>query len=142
MESGKAMLQIFIVEDHPIMRQSLRKLLEREADLAVCGEVATAETALEQIDLEEPDLVLIDVSLPGMSGIELTRILRDRHPDLPLAILSGHRERSYVIQALKAGAHGYILKGNARELPAAIRQIMSGERYLSHAISGLGAGRG
>jgi DNA-binding NarL/FixJ family response regulator len=128
------MVKIFIVEDHPIMRQSLRALLERETDLVVGGEAGSGENALEQIDQEIPDLVLIDVSLPGMNGIELAGLLRERYPELPLVMLSGHREKSHVDQAFRAGAHGYILKGHGRELPPAIRQIMRGERYLSSAI--------
>ena len=128
------MTRIFIVDDHPVMRRVLRTLLEREADLMICGEATTAEEALAQAATAEPDLVLIDVSLPGMSGIELARELQERHPDLPLAMFSGHNTGSHVDQALKAGARGYILKERANELPAAIRQILRGERYVSPEI--------
>lgn len=131
------LVRIFIVDDHPIIRQSLRSLLEREEGLAICGEAAKAETALEQIETAAPDLVLIDVSLPGVNGIELARMLRQQYPDLLLAMLSGHGERSHVEQALQAGANGYLLKGSAEELPVAIRQILSGEQYLSTEFKGL-----
>ena len=79
-------------------------------------------------------MVLIDISLPDMNGIELARRLRERHPTLILAILSGHRQQHYVVQALQVGVQGYILKGQSQLLPAAIRQLMQGERYLSPAI--------
>ncbi len=128
------MTQIFIVDDHPIMRESLRALLEREADLAVCGEAATAHATLDALQETLPDLVLIDVSLPGMSGIELARVLREQYPGLFLAMLSGHKEKSHVDQALDAGVQGYILKGKHDELPTAIRQIAQGETYLSTEI--------
>jgi DNA-binding NarL/FixJ family response regulator len=130
------MVQIYIVEDHPVMRQSLRALLDQQKDMAVCGEASTAETALEQIDGAAPDLVLIDVALPGTSGIELARSLHARHPDLAMVMFSGHREKSHVDQALKAGARGYIVKGSAGELAAAIRRVVGGERYLSPEIDG------
>jgi len=130
------MIRVFIVEDHPIMRQSIRTLLAREADLEYCGEAATAEAALEQIDDVRPDLVLIDVSLPGMNGIQLARALHERRPRLALAMLSGHGGATHVQQALKAGARGYILKGRASELPTAIRRLAAGERYVSSELAG------
>lgn len=130
------MTQIFIVDDHPVMRSSLRSILEREPDLTVCGEAATARTALAEAAGAEPDLVLIDVSLPDMSGIELARELHARHPDLPLAMLSGHGEKTHVERALQAGARGYILKGQSDDIPEAVRLLVRGERYLSPGIGG------
>lgn len=111
-------------------------VLENEPELVVCGMAATAEEALATAAASEPDFMLIDVSLPDMSGIELARTLHDRHPDLPLAMLSGHREQSHVEQALAAGARGYVLKGSGEELAPAIRRMMRGERYLSEALRG------
>lgn len=126
--------QIFIVEDHPIMRESVRMLLERQSGMAVQGEAATAESALAALAQNLPDLVLIDVSLPGMNGIELAQTIHKQYPALPVMILSGHGEKNHVEQALMSGARGYVLKGNADELPGAIRQVLSGERYLSAEI--------
>ena len=117
------------------MRRSLRALLAREVDLAVCGDAGSAEAALEAFAEASPDLVMIDVSLPGMNGIELAQRLRDERPELKLVMLSGHREQSHVDQALRAGALAYILKGNAAELPLAVRRVMQGERYLSPALA-------
>jgi DNA-binding NarL/FixJ family response regulator len=130
----EAVTRIFIVDDHPIMRQVLHTLLKREANLLVCGEAGTAQVALEQIPIAEPDIVLIDVSLPGMNGIELTYELQKLYPNLPLAILSGHNTFSHVAQAFKAGARGYILKDSANDLPVAIPKILRGERYVSPEI--------
>jgi DNA-binding NarL/FixJ family response regulator len=130
------MVQIYIVEDHPVMRASLRALLDQQTDMAVCGEAATAEAALGQVDGAAPDLVIIDIALPGSSGIELARSLHARHPDLALVMFSGHREKSHVDQALEAGARGYIVKGSAGELATAIRQVVGGALYLSPEIGG------
>lgn len=113
------------------MRQSLRAFMRRQADIDVCGEAATAEAALGQIDEVRPDLVLIDVSLPGMSGLDLLELIRVRHPNLLCVMLSGHGERSHVDHALMAGARGYILKGDTDELAGALRKVIQGETYLS-----------
>ena len=125
------MTRLFIVEDHPVMRQSLRAFLRRQADIDFCGEAATAEAALGQLEEARPDLVLIDVSLPGMSGLDLLELIRQRHPDLLCVMLSGHGERSHVDHALMAGARGYILKGDTDELAGALRKVIQGETYLS-----------
>lgn len=131
MESKVTTARVFIVEDHEIVRQMLREYLEEEPDLVVSGEAATAEEALKALAEAEAELVLVDVALPGMSGIELVHRLHARHPKLPMAMLSGHRENSYVNEALEAGASGYILKGQSDKLAAALRQVVQGEQYLS-----------
>ena len=95
------MIRVFIVEDHPVMRQSLRTLLGREDDLHVCGEAPTGEEALQQIASEQPDLVLVDVSLPGMNGIQLVRALQQQLPGVAVAMLSGHGGAAHVDQALR-----------------------------------------
>lgn len=129
------MLRVLIVEDHAMMREMLREFLERESDLAVDGAAATARGAIEQIERRLPDIVLVDLALPDMSGIELVRILSRRFPSLPMAILSGHREKSHVDGALEAGAMGYILKGNSDELAEAIRNIAQGKRHVSPTLA-------
>jgi DNA-binding NarL/FixJ family response regulator len=130
-EYEETMTRLFIVEDHPVMRQSLRTFMKRQAYVSVCGEAATAEAALGEIAQVEPDLVLIDVSLPGMSGLDLLKLLREQHPNLPCVMLSGHGERSHVDVALMAGARGYILKENTDELAVALHTIIQGGTYLS-----------
>lgn len=130
------MIQVFIVDDHPLVRDSLRAFLDLKPDLAVCGEASTAAEALARVHQARPDLVLVDMSLPDQSGIELVRMLRARHPELRLAMLSGHGERSHVDQALEAGACGYVLKGSTDTLPAALRRMAQGEQYLSAEVGG------
>lgn len=129
------MLRVLIVEDHDLMREMLREYLETEADLSIDAEAATAQDAIAMIERRMPDIVLVDVALPDMSGIELVRILSGQFPELPLAMLSGHREKSHIDGAMDAGARGYILKGDADEIPFAIRSIVGGEQYISPALA-------
>lgn len=127
--------RIFVVEDHPAMRESICELIEIQPDLTVCGSAGSAEDALLALEAcaEDPvaDLILTDMALPGMSGTELVSALRQRWPDLTCAVLSGYQESSDVARALAAGAEGYILKGLPYELGPALGKILAGERYLS-----------
>ncbi|MCG7602157.1 response regulator transcription factor [Halomonas sp. McH1-25] len=125
------MVRVFVVEDHPLMRDMLTEFLALEEIFEVVGVVDSAEAALERFPDPLPDLVLIDMSLPGMSGIDLLRKLHERQPGLPCAMLSGHGEKHYVEQAFEAGASGYILKGEPDELPQAIQQILAGKPFIS-----------
>ncbi|WP_136064660.1 response regulator [Modicisalibacter radicis] len=126
--------RVFIVEDHAIMQKMLHVFISQEADLEVCATASSAEAALEEIAQASPDLMLIDLSLPGVSGLDLVASVKARHPGLPCAILSGHGERHYAEQAMAAGAQGYVLKGDPDELPGAIRQMIQGRRYISKAL--------
>ncbi|MEC9482025.1 MAG: response regulator transcription factor [Halomonas sp.] len=125
------MVRVFIVEDHPLMRDMLLEFLALEEGIDVIGTAESAESALEHLDGASTDLVLIDMSLPGMSGIELLGQLRQRYPDMRFAMLSGHGERHYVEQAFAAGASGYILKGEPDDVPRAIYRVLEGGRYMS-----------
>lgn len=133
------MIRVFIVEDHPVVRASLRALLARETDMTVCGEASSAREAVDHVAVAAPHVVLIDVSLPDISGIELADALHRQAPELVLAMLSGHVERSYVRRALTAGARGYIVKGDAGELLDAIRALNRGEPFISRELGGHGA---
>jgi len=126
--------RIFVVEDHVIMQEMLHAFISQEADMEVCATAGSGEAALEDLDRASPDLVLIDLSLPGVSGLDLVTSVKARYPRLPCAILSGHGESYYAEQAMAAGAQGYVLKGDPDELPGAIRQMMQGERYISKAL--------
>jgi DNA-binding NarL/FixJ family response regulator len=126
--------RIFVVEDHAYMKAMLCEFLSLEGDLEVCDTADSGEAALEHLDRITPDFVLVDLSLPGVSGLDLITIVKARHPELPCAILSGHGERRYAEQAIAAGAQGYVLKGDPDELPDAIRQMLRGERYVSKAL--------
>jgi len=129
-ESGKT--RVFVVDDHPIVRQGLSQLINREPDLMVCGEAEDARAALHSIDPLKPDILIVDVSLEGPDGIELLKTIRARDAKLPVLILSMHDESLYAERALRAGANGYIMKQEATErVLIAIRQILGGEVYVS-----------
>ena len=112
------------------MRSVLTRLVEREEDLVVCGEASSAEEALERVADLQPDLVLIDISLPGMSGINLIRELREQFPNLASLIVSGHKESIYGREVMRAGAYGYVEKANAHGIIDAIRHILQGGAYF------------
>lgn len=127
-------LRVSIVEDHPVLRSVLLEYISRLPDVVNCTVAASAEAALEALNGDRPDLMLIDLSLPGMNGIELISELRKSFPDLPCAILSGHRSQTYVGKALAAGANGYLLKGDPLEIERGMRAILAGERYVSKSL--------
>ncbi|MCE7985328.1 MAG: DNA-binding response regulator [Caldilinea sp. CFX5] len=125
---------IYLVEDHPLMLRMTAEFINRMPDLQVCGTAATAQEALTDLPTATVDLVLVDVSLPDMDGIQLVSALRSQQPALRCLMLSGHQEQSYVQRALAVGARGYIAKGNPLELIDAIRRVLKGDIYLSAAL--------
>ena len=125
------MHSVFIVEDHTIMLEMLKVLVGDETGLEVCGTAATGEEAMERLPAVQADLVLIDVSLPGINGIELAAKVTSRWPDRRCLMLSGHQEIAYVERSLAAGAQGYVAKGDPYEIPKAIRRVLAGEEYVS-----------
>jgi DNA-binding NarL/FixJ family response regulator len=130
-------LRISIVEDHPVLRDVLEEYVGRLPGVEVCIVSGSAEAALQDFDDSKPDLMLIDLSLPRMSGIDLIRELRLRQPELLCAILSGHRSSVYVRQALEVGANGYLLKGDPEEIERGIQAILAGKRYVSPELAEL-----
>jgi DNA-binding NarL/FixJ family response regulator len=123
---------VFIVDDHPLLRQGLALLINRELDLAVCGEAEDAHTAIREITAEKPDILIADISLNGPDGLELLKNLRMLYPNLPVLILSMHDESIYAERALRARANGYIMKQEATEkVLVAVRRILGGDIYLS-----------
>lgn len=128
--------KVFIVDDHPVMLQGYAALIKRESDLEVAGEAASAEEALQKIDEVEPDLVIVDISLSGMNGIELIKHLTAQHEDLAILVVSMHDETLYGERALRAGAKGYVMKSEARTaVIEAIRTILKGDFYLSDPLN-------
>lgn len=128
--------KIFVVDDHSVMRWGYIALLNQESDLEVCGEAGTALEALEKVDDARPDLTIVDISLDGMSGIELTKHLQTQYPEMPILIVSMHEESLYGERALRAGAKGYIMKKEARvKIVDAIRHLLRGSFYLSDEMS-------
>ncbi len=125
---------IYIVEDHTLVQRILSEVLKRLLKLHVAGVATTGQEALYQIPIQWVDLVLVDVSLPDMDGIDLVEQLHRQQPALPCVMLSAHQESGYVQRALAAGARGYIAKGNPLELKEAIGQVLQGVIYLSEPI--------
>jgi DNA-binding NarL/FixJ family response regulator len=129
-------MKILIVDDHPILRKGLSMVINQEPDLMVIGEAEDAQTALEMIESLVPDLVIVDVSLPGVDGIELIKITKLRHRDLPALVVSMHDESLFAERALRAGARGYIMKQEAVEnMLIAIRKVLSGEIFVSDKVA-------
>jgi DNA-binding NarL/FixJ family response regulator len=127
--------KVFIVEDHPVFREGLVQVINSEDDLTVCGEAADAEQALEAIPSLKPDLVLVDISLPGKSGLELIKDLRARNGRVKLLVLSMHDEALYADRVLRAGGDGYIMKQeDPEEVVHAIRDVLGGRIYVSEQI--------
>ena len=125
------MMRLLLVDDHAIMRESLRAVLEREPDIKVLGEAGDGETALARVRQLAPDLVLTDITMPGIDGIELTQRIMKASPGVKVLALSSHLNRRFVEQMLAAGAQGYVNKAAGRdELLRAIRAVAAGERYL------------
>jgi DNA-binding NarL/FixJ family response regulator len=127
--------RIFLVEDHPVFRQGLAQILRAEKDLKVCGEAATAEEALSEILRLQPDLAVVDITLPGKSGLELIKELRAKKVKVKILVLSMHDEAIYANRVLRAGADGYIMKQeDPGEIVHAIRDVLRGHIYLSEQV--------
>lgn len=128
--------KVFVVDDHPIVRQGLTLLINREQDLVVCGEAEDAQSAMQAVSGLNPDIAIIDISLNGPDGLDLLKDIRMRLPDLPVLILSMHDELIYAERALRAGAQGYIMKQEATEkVLVALRRILNQEMYVSERIA-------
>lgn len=124
--------KIIIVDDHPIVRQGLAELINHENDLVVCGQAEGALDAMEVIKDLEPDIVIVDISLKDISGLELIKDIRVRYPQMPVLVLSMHDESLYAERSLRAGAKGYIMKQEATgKVVTAIRKVLMGELYIS-----------
>ena len=129
--------RVFLVDDHAMFREGLRQLIEREPDMAVCGDAADANTALEAIDAAKPDLVIVDISLGGFSGIDLIKTIKGKYEDLPVLVVSMHEESLYSERALRAGAMGYVMKHEpSKTVKTAIRKVLEGDLFLSPKMAG------
>src|SRR5436305_13462105 len=128
--------RILLVDDHPVLRKGLARLIDSKEEFVVCGEASTAVDAMALIRELEPDLVVADIGLPGTSGIELTKTIRGEFPKLPVLVLSMHEEALYATRALRAGATGYIVKQDAIDnIATALQDTLNGKRYLSPTIA-------
>jgi DNA-binding NarL/FixJ family response regulator len=128
--------RIVIVDDHPLFRKGLEQLIHSDGTFAVCGEAGNAADAMEQIRKLNPDLAIVDLSLPGANGIELIKNIRAEFARLPVLVLSMHDESLYALRALRAGADGYVMKHEAMaNVVQAIRELFNGHPYLSPAMA-------
>jgi DNA-binding NarL/FixJ family response regulator len=131
------LLQILVVDDHPIVREGVIRTIEREKDMVVCGEAASASEAIAILEKETCDLAIVDISIEGRSGIDLIKEMRARRMDCPVLVLTVHDDASYAERAFRAGARGYVLKqAGSRVIVVALRQILAGKVYVDDGIVG------
>jgi RNA polymerase sigma factor (sigma-70 family) len=132
----KSKYRIIIAEDHTILRAGLRALLSSKDDIEVIGEAGDGREAVRLVDKQVPDVVLIDLSMPKLNGIEAIREIKSRHPDMKIIVLTVHKSEEYIAAALNAGASGYILKdASQNELLLALEYVIDGKMFLSPSIS-------
>jgi DNA-binding NarL/FixJ family response regulator len=128
--------RIVIVDDHPLFRKGLEQLIHSDGAFAVCGEAGNAAESMDVIRKLNPDLAIVDLSLPGANGIELIKNIRAEFPNLPILVLSMHDESLYGLRALRAGENGYVMKHEAMaNVVQAIHEVFSGRPYLSPAMA-------
>jgi two-component system invasion response regulator UvrY len=126
------MIKVLLADDHSIVRAGLRRLIEESGDMEVIAEAADGREALRSVEKEMPDVAVVDISMPGLDGLEVISRLNALHPTLPVLVLTMHEEGQYVVRAIEAGAMGYITKQSAPEqLVNAIRKVLGGSRYLT-----------
>ena len=131
------MIRILIADDHAVVRDGLKHILERAGRFEVVGEAADGTQVLKLVRDCVPQVLLLDLSMPGRSGLELIRLLRDEQPGLRILVLTMHAEEQYIVRAFQAGAAGYLTKESAaNELVCAIDQVAGGGTYVSQAIAG------
>jgi DNA-binding NarL/FixJ family response regulator len=129
-------IKVFLVDDHAVMRDGLRMLLEAQSDLRVVGEAATGHEAVRQVPILQPNVLVMDIALADLNGIEATRQIRSLYPDTQVVVLSMYSTEEHVVRALHAGALGYVLKEAAgAEVVAAVRSAYTGHQYLSTKIA-------
>ena len=130
------MIRVMVVDDHTLMREGLKKILASSEDMIVGGEASEGQQALGLLRSGKWDVVLLDMSMPGLSGVALIKKIKSEHPKLPILILSMHKEEEYTIRTIRAGATGYLCKDSAsQELLCALRKVASGGHYISAEVA-------
>ncbi len=128
--------KVFLVDDHGVLRQGMRRLIELEKDFEVCGDAESSSDALKKLPASKPDVALVDIGLKGMGGLDLIKALKQRLPKLPILVMSMFEETLYAERALRAGATGYIMKHEpADKVIEALRRVVTGNTYLSGIMS-------
>lgn len=129
-------IQVLLVDDHTVVRNGLRSILENTEDIEVIGEAATGEEALDKIPLLRPQIMLVDISMPGISGIELVRKVVKQWVGIRPIMLSMHNDDAYILKSVEAGAYGYLLKDATRdEILAALRTVKNGDKYFNASVA-------
>ncbi|MDQ8202127.1 response regulator transcription factor [Pelagicoccus sp. SDUM812003] len=129
-------IKVFIVDDHPLVRQGLAQIISSQEDLEVCGEAEDASSAMRGIDNTSPDVIIVDISLQGNNGLELIKNVKAIHETIPILVFSMHDESIYAQRALRAGAKAYVMKKESSEkIVEAIRKILKGEIYVSARVA-------
>jgi DNA-binding NarL/FixJ family response regulator len=129
-------IRVVIADDHAVVREGTRTLLEREEDMQVVGEAADGEEAIKRIEELKPDVAILDISMPKLSGIEVTRRIKPRFPSTAILILTAYDNDEYIFALLEAGAAGYLLKdAHGREVVEAVRSVYSGESVLHPSVA-------
>ncbi len=130
------MIRVLVADDHPLLRSGIKQVLGQESDVAVLGEAEDSEQVLQRIDEQGWDVVVLDIAMPGRSGLDALREIRRRRPNLPVLVLSMHSEEQFAIRAIKAGASGFISKSDApTEIVRAIRKVVTGKKYVSASLA-------
>lgn len=130
------MIRILIADDHEIVRQGLKQIVAEVPDMLVSGEASDAPGVLSLVRQQESDVLVLDITMPGRSGVEVLKELKHEHPKLPVLVLSMHSEDQYAVRVIKAGAAGYLTKRSApKELIGAIRKVFSGGKYISPTLA-------
>ena len=126
------MIKVLLADDHSIVRAGLRRIVEESGDMVVVAEASDGREAIRQVEKTRPDVAVIDISMPGLDGLEVISRLNSRDPQMPVLVLTMHEEGQYVVRAVEAGAKGYVTKQSAPEqLVTAIRKVLQGSRYLT-----------
>ena len=129
------MTRILLADDHSVVREAMRVMLEMDPEFQVVGEASDGQEALDLTAHQKPDLVLMDIRMDGMDGVEATRLLRERHPEVEVLILTGHGEDSELLDAVEAGARGFLLKdASSDEVKRAIHRVVAGESHMTPAL--------
>lgn len=134
------MIRILIADDYAIVREGLKQILSLTPDMVVVAEASTGQEVLDKSSKNDLDLIVLDIAMPGIIGLDILKIIKKQKPELPVLILSIYPEKQYAVRALKAGASGYLTKERAPdELVKAIRQISQGKKYISPSLAGKSA---
>jgi len=128
-------IKVLLAEDHTIVRKGLRSLLDGEADIEVIGEAEDGREAIQKTQQLRPDIVLMDITMPGLNGLEATRQIKKRFPEVKVLVLTMHANEEYILQVLRAGASGYVVKqAVVGELVSALRAVQQGDSFLSPSV--------